>query len=136
MVFAALFIAAQYLHQAATEFSYFTTKLLMLLVAMVSIFLVVALSIWLSRFRLNWLLALGASSMIIYLMHVLAGSGTRIVLHSMLHIDSFPVQVVAGTIMGLTLPLVAKAVIGRYKLGFLLVPPRRISVERRWVQPY
>ena len=48
----------------------------------------VALSMWLGQFRVDWFLFIGASSMTIYLMHILAGSGVRMILSKFLGIDS------------------------------------------------
>src|SRR5690606_2404320 len=79
---------------------------------------------------MNWLLFIGASSMTIYLMHILAGSGVRVILSSFMGIDSIPVHLVVGTLIGLGAPLVAQVIIQRYNLHFLLTPPKLVSASR------
>ena len=102
----------------------------MLALATLSIFFMVALSMWLGQFRVDWFLFIGASSMTIYLMHILAGSGVRVVLSKFLGIDSITEHLIIGTLIGIAAPLVAQVVINRYRLHFLLTPPKRIAASR------
>jgi peptidoglycan/LPS O-acetylase OafA/YrhL len=84
-----------------------------LALAMVSIAAVVACCYWLARWRLLWLVSLGRASLAIYVMHILAGSGARIVLQKMLGIDAVAVHLMVGTVVGIVLPLVALRLIAR-----------------------
>jgi fucose 4-O-acetylase-like acetyltransferase len=48
---------------------------------------------------------LGINSLAIYLVHLLAGNGTRILLSKILHINNSAVHIIAGTLLGLIIPL-------------------------------
>jgi fucose 4-O-acetylase-like acetyltransferase len=56
---------------------------------------------------------LGVNSLIIYLVHMLAGNGTRIFLNKVLHIQNSSIHIIAGTILGLLIPLMV------YKLAMM-----------------
>ncbi|AMR33835.1 hypothetical protein A0256_21535 [Mucilaginibacter sp. PAMC 26640] len=49
---------------------------------------------------------LGINSMIIYLVHILAASGIRIILSRLFHITNSPIHMITGTLAGLIIPLV------------------------------
>ena len=125
--FGALFVVGQYLFHVTFGLTWEVGGLPVLSLATVSIFFVVALSMLIGRVRLEWLLFVGASSMTIYLMHILAGSGARVILASFMGIDSIPVHLLVGTLVGIILPLVAQLLIKRYDLYFLLAPPKSFS---------
>jgi fucose 4-O-acetylase-like acetyltransferase len=103
--------------------------------ATVGVLALLLLSLGLSRAlpRLaTGLQALGAASMPIYLMHILAGSGTRILLARVLHLDSVALQALIGTLAGLLLPMGAHALLRRAGLGALFAPPRWASAQAAW----
>lgn len=127
VLFGALFVLGQYLFHITFGLNWEFGGLPVLALATVSIFFMIALAMWLGTVRIEWLLFLGASSMTIYLMHILAGSGVRVILSSFLGIDSIPIHLIAGTIVGLGAPLVAQMVVKRYNLGFLFTPPKSVS---------
>jgi len=77
----------------------------------------------------RWLRLIGEASMSIYLIHILAGSGTRIVLKS-LGIESSVVHVVIGTGVGVVVPLLINAWMLKGKFRFLLALPYPISFSR------
>ena len=129
LVFGAMFIAGQYLFHVTFGMNYTDGGLPVLALATVSIFFMVALSMWLGQYRVDWLLFIGASSMTIYLMHILAGSGVRVILSKFMGIDSITVHLLIGTLIGTAAPLVAQLIINRYRLHFLLAPPKRISAS-------
>jgi len=129
LVFGAMFIAGQYLFHVTFGMNYTDGGLPVLALATVSIFFMVALSMWLGQYRVDWLLFIGASSMTIYLMHILAGSGVRVILSKFMEIDSITVHLLVGTLIGTAAPLVAQLIINRYRLHFLLAPPKRISAS-------
>jgi len=125
--FGVLFVVGQYLFHVTYGLNYTVGGLPVLALATVSIFFMAALSMWLGQFRVDWLLFIGASSMTIYLMHILAGSGARVILSKFMGIDSIPLHLVVGTLVGLLAPLAAQWVITRFNLSFLLTPPRPVS---------
>ncbi|WP_407291056.1 acyltransferase family protein [Stutzerimonas zhaodongensis] len=125
----ALFVIGQYLFHMTFGLNWEVGGLPVLSLATVSIFFMVSLSMWLGQARMEWLLFIGASSMTIYLMHILAGSGVRVLLGSFMGIDSIPVHLIVGTLIGLGAPLVAQVIIKRYDLYFLLAPPKSFSAS-------
>ena len=83
---------------------------------------------------IKWIAVLGACSMPIFLMHILAGSGVRIILSKFLHIENAPIHLIIGTSIGILLPL------GVYQLSqqasmrnlaYLFSPPPFLSLKRR-----
>jgi len=127
LLFGALFVGGQYVFHVTFGLNWEVGGLPVLALATVSIFFMIALAMWLGRVRIEWLLFLGASSMTIYLMHILAGSGIRVILSSFMGVDSIPVHLILGTLVGLIAPLLAQAVIKRYDLYFFLTPPKSVS---------
>src|SRR5690606_34680922 len=95
-----------------------------LALATISIFFMIALSMWMGQVQIDWLLFVGTSSMTIYLMHILAGSGVRVILSSFMGVDNIAAHLIVGTLVGLVAPLLAQAIIKRYNLYFLLTPPK------------
>jgi hypothetical protein len=122
-------VASQYLFHFTSLVSYEIRGAASLVLALVSIYFVATASMWLASFRLRWLTVIGSSSMAIYLMHILAGSGARVLLGNVMGIESGAVHLAIGTIAGLAIPLLALRVIGCLRWGFLLTPPRWLSFE-------
>lgn len=127
LFFGTLFVVGQYLFHITFGLNWEVGGVPVLALATVSIFFMIALSMWLGRVRMQWLLFIGASSMTIYLMHILAGSGVRVILGSFMGIDSIAVHLLVGTLVGLTAPLLAQVIITRYDLYWLLAPPKSWS---------
>lgn len=127
LLLGASFVAGQYLFHVTFGLSWEVGGWPVLSLATVSILFVVALSMWLGRLRMAWLLFIGASSMTIYLMHILAGSGIRVILASFMGIDSIAVHLIVVTLVGLAAPLLAQMIIKKYDLYFLLAPPKSFS---------
>jgi fucose 4-O-acetylase-like acetyltransferase len=83
----------------------------------------------LAEARHRWLAAVGLMSMTIYVLHILAGSGIRIVMLK-LHVPPLPwVYLLAGTAAGVMLPMLAHAVLQRLNLlaplGLAPLPSRQ-----------
>lgn len=127
LLFGCLFLLGQYVFHISLGLNYQHGGPGVLALATIAIVFISTLSMCLGRVRLNWLLVLGASSLSIYLMHILAGSGTRIILSTLLGVDSVAVHLLLGTLIGLAAPLLAQAMISRYRLNFLLSPPKSLS---------
>jgi fucose 4-O-acetylase-like acetyltransferase len=90
---------------------------------------VVLLCKLLNETRYRWLALVGVMSMTIYVLHIMAGSGTRIIMQ-MLHVPPMPwVYLLAGTAAGVILPMVAHAVLQRLNLlaplGLAPLPKRK-----------
>jgi fucose 4-O-acetylase-like acetyltransferase len=129
IAFGALFIAGQYIFHDVMALSSESEGIESLILATVSILFIVAVSMCLSRINIKWLMYVGASSMTIYLMHILAGSGARVALSKLLGVQTPAAHLIIGTLIGIAAPLVAQAIIKRYRLGALLAPPKSVSAE-------
>lgn len=130
LLFGALFVLGQYVFHITLGLTWDVGGLPVLVLATISILFMVTLSMWLGQFRIQWLLFVGASSMTIYLLHILAGSGVRVIMSGFLDIDSIAVHLLVGTLVGLAAPLLAQVIIQRYNLYMLLTPPRSMSATR------
>ena len=67
----------------------------------------------------------------IYLMHVLAGSGVRVILNKFLGIDSVSIHIVLGVLAGIALPLIAIRIIDRLGIPFVFSAPISSVITRR-----
>ena len=99
-----------------------------LALALLGVYTLVVFSRWLGQFELGLLAFLGRRSLEIYLMHLIAGSGIRIILHKFLGIDDVTIHLIAGTVFGIILPLIGAWFIDKLKLGFLFTPPSFLRV--------
>ncbi|TKA93422.1 acyltransferase family protein [Halopseudomonas bauzanensis] len=131
-----LFAAAQYGFHGLLELHYADRGMLSLLLALLSIAAVVTLCSWSARRPLGFVAYLGTASMAIYLMHILAGSGVRVLL-KVGGVDSFLLHAVAGVAGGLLLPLLALAIAQRLQLRYLFSAPisRWLTLPVNWNQP-
>lgn len=130
-------VAGQWFFHAQLGLNYRSIGAAAFALATVCVLAVLLLSLGLSRWGGpvgGWLLRLGAASMPIYLMHILAGSGTRIVLARALHVDDVAVQALVGTLAGLGLPMLAHTLLQRAGLGLLFAPPRWASAQAWWAR--
>ena len=130
LFFLTVFVFFQYIFHIVLKLNYTDKGLLRLILSLTSISFIVFLAMCLSELRVKWLLFIGSSSMAIYLMHILAGSGTRVILKNLLGIQSTSLHLVVGTFLGVAMPLVALFIINRYKLNFLIRPPKFLSLSR------
>lgn len=71
---------------------------------------------------------IGQRSMPIYLAHILAASGTRIVLQKLLGIHDPSIHLLLGTLAGLIGPLLLYALAPRIGLSFLFTPPGKLRL--------
>ncbi|SVU21778.1 acyltransferase [Klebsiella pneumoniae] len=118
-----VFILVEYLYFIRLGNNYFALNLYTAAIAIVGIFWISNLSIVLSRYDISWLSLLGRQSIIIFLVHILASSGVRIILTKFLHIDNWYFNISVGTIAGIILPLVFYHLAMRLKMQFLFVYP-------------
>lgn len=123
LLISAAFAIAQWLFHAVFEFQSIDRNPALLALTIVSILFVVTLATCLAKREFNFLAYIGASSMAIYLMHILAGSGTRVLLSKLLHIESFTVHLIAGCLAGILAPLIAVVVIRQLKIPFVFSAP-------------
>jgi fucose 4-O-acetylase-like acetyltransferase len=81
---------------------------------------------------LKFLEILGINSMIIYLVHILAGSGTRIILSKVFHITNSPIHIILGTLAGLIVPLLFYRFVKktRYLVWLFVLPSQKKIIVR------
>lgn len=118
-----VFIAAQLFFHGYLGKTYTDIGLESLALALVSILFVVSLSITLSKVPNRLVTLMGASSMVIYLTHVLAGSGVRVIVSHVIGIESATIHLLAGCLAGLFLPLLAIKIINAINIPYLFNAP-------------
>jgi fucose 4-O-acetylase-like acetyltransferase len=77
---------------------------------------------------------IGTSSMIIYLTHVITGSGTRIVLQHFLGVTNLYVHLVLGCLMGLFGSILLAKLLSKIGCSFLFAIPEKLSAERNYAK--
>ncbi|MGI2026838.1 acyltransferase family protein [Endozoicomonas acroporae] len=101
-----IFAVSQYIFHLQLDMNYEDKGVLSLLLAMISIVFIVLLSQSLVRKPIHWFLIVGSASMSIYLLHILAGSGVRIILVNLFYIYDPAIHLVIGTLAGVIFPVV------------------------------
>lgn len=119
---AALFGIGQYLFHAVLSRNYTDRGAVSLLLSLLSILFVVSLSSFLARRPRPRLAALGSATMAIYLMHILAGSGTRMLL-KLVGADSALLQLACSSCAGVILPFAAAWAIRRAGVPYVFSAP-------------
>ena len=133
LVSAVAFVVAQYLFHGVLGLTYADRGAASLVVAFIGILFTVSLCMLLARKPVGWMLTLGALSMPIFLMHILAGSGVRVILSKFLGINDDTVHIVIGCLAGVLLPIIAAKILEALKIDWLYQAPKRFSVAR-WQQ--
>lgn len=110
------FVSSQWFFHGYLSLRYSNKGIISLLLALISIFFIVSLSNFLSIYKLNKLKILGYSSMAIYLMHILAASGVRIVLQKFAGVDSYFIHLIIGSFSGIFIPVIISSIIRKYKI--------------------
>jgi peptidoglycan/LPS O-acetylase OafA/YrhL len=117
------FISAQYLFHSVYGLTFTDQGAFSLLVALISILFVVALSMTLAKWPVRFFMLVGSSSMAIYLIHVLVGSGTRIILMKVLEINQISIHLLVGMVTGIAVPLIIALFIDKYHIPFVFSAP-------------
>ncbi|WP_413459963.1 acyltransferase family protein [Herbaspirillum huttiense] len=117
-------IIAQYVFHISLQLRTDPDHKFTLPLAVVCILALVALSMRMELLsRWNWMREIGRLSMPIFLMHILFGSGARIVMNKVLHLQDPLVHLIVGTAAGVLLPMVAYRVLINCKAGYLFALP-------------
>ncbi|AEF23812.1 acyltransferase family protein [Pseudomonas fulva] len=127
------FVVAQYVFHGVLGLTYIDRGAASLVVAFIGILFTVSLCMVLARRPMGWMLTLGALSMPIFLMHILAGSGARVILNKFLGINDDAVHIVVGCLAGVLLPVIAAKILEALNITWLYEMPKRFSVYR-WQQ--
>lgn len=118
-----IFVAvSQYVFHVICGFIYTKIGFLSLYLAFVSILFVVGVGVNLEG-KMNVIKYIGKYSMPIYLVHIIAGSGMRIVLHGVFHINDLYIQVVCGTLAGIFFPIAIYKYANAWGLSALFIMP-------------
>ena len=119
------FVVGQWLFHGYYHMNYEQKGLPLAALAIVSILFVAALAHELTRYRLKTLHAIGYASLAIYLMHVLIGSGVRVILQKLLHVEDYTVHLVIGCLAGIALPTMLFFYMEKRGMDFLFRLPRK-----------
>ena len=114
-----------------------TTKLAGTLISIlftVNVCMCLADSHYLAEKPVKLLSLIGTSSMVIYLLHVITGSGTRIVLQHFLGISNFYVHLILGCLMGLFGSIFLVRILSRMGFSFLFAIPDKLSIEQKYAE--
>ncbi|MBV1950885.1 MAG: acyltransferase [Cycloclasticus sp.] len=102
---------------------FYTGDIVKLMMAFIGIGMVVVISKLIGE-RFNTLRLLGRCSLEIYLLHVIFGSGFRIIMQYFFNIENSAFHLIFGTLVGAFISLVFTEVIKRMNLNFLFHMPK------------
>ncbi|KND59694.1 Arginine/ornithine antiporter ArcD [Candidatus Burkholderia verschuerenii] len=119
-----VFAVLEYVFHITFGLNYERTGVFSLVLAFFGIAALACVSVQTARSHVDWLGQLGRVSMQIYLMHILAGSGTRIILSKALHVHNWTVHAVVGTAVGIVAPIIAWQLMQRFRMTWLFNRPR------------
>ncbi|MGS2718547.1 acyltransferase family protein [Eionea flava] len=126
-----LFVVGQYGFYLHEESLGVFSRVAKVLLIVVSILLVVSIAYLGAKKPKKWIVFVGTASMAIYVMHILAGSGVRIMLSRFLDIDSYIVHLLLGTLMAIIAPLLVFAFIKKYRIPFVFSLPVSRWIDKR-----
>ncbi len=119
----ASFVVAQYIFHGIFEKDYSDRGIASFVLACVSIFFIVMLSKVLAVRSVSIIAYIGASSMAIYLMHIVAGSGVRVILSKFMSIDDMFMHIMAGSFFGIMFPILAVQIVQRLNIPYVFSAP-------------
>jgi fucose 4-O-acetylase-like acetyltransferase len=132
-LFFVLFVFSQWLFHGYFGLTHEDGGAGLLVLALIAIMFVVLLAHVLSHYPGRFMLQLGYSSMAIYLMHVMVGSGVRVFLQKILHVENLYAHLALGFSAAVLIPLGVVKLCRRWDRMFLLEAPRTISGQY-WYQ--
>lgn len=121
-VLACAFFAAQFMFHLILGLNYLDFGIASLALAIISIFFIISLSMQIFLKPNPLIVLIGSSSMAIYLIHVLAGGGARVLLKS-IGIEAFVPHVIIGCLAGLFIPLLFAVIISRLRIRYIFSAP-------------
>ena len=105
-----------------SEIDVFDQRSIQLLTGLISIMFIIELSKIISKSHFYVVYLIGVASMEIYLIHILSGSGARVVLLS-LGIKQVYIHILIGTLVGIVFPLLFKYFCQRLDIKYLVSAP-------------
>jgi peptidoglycan/LPS O-acetylase OafA/YrhL len=121
------FCITQYIFHIRLGLIYTDTGIFTFILALLGISFITLLSMQLAKMKITILETLGSLSMVIYLLHILSGSGARIILSKILHIQNWWIHITSGTIIGIFSPVIIYFIAKRCNINFLFSYPRKIN---------
>jgi fucose 4-O-acetylase-like acetyltransferase len=114
----------QYYYHSILGYTFINNNIPSILLSSLMILTTISFCMWLSiRINSNVLTNLGTSSMVIFLMHVFATSGIRIVLKDVLNIHSYSLHLILGTFVGVVFPLVMMTILDKINIKYYVQAP-------------
>lgn len=118
------FVLAQLVFHLLFDLNFHDRGVGLLLLATLSIVFVVQLSHLLSRQAYSRAIAaIGSASMAIYLMHILVGSGARVVLVKGVGVESLPLLMIACCVVSVVGPMLVFQGLQRFKIRYIFSAP-------------
>ena len=117
-----IFIVSQWIFHSYLLLTHKDKGFETLLLAFTGILFIVSFSIYFSKKFHRFIAVIGASSMAIYVMHILAGSGVRVIL-TKLGIYSFSLHLVSGCIVGVLTPIAMLMIINKLRIPYMFSAP-------------
>jgi fucose 4-O-acetylase-like acetyltransferase len=117
------FVIGQWFFHFYLNYQYSNRGIELFVLTCVSIAFVISLSTHLSRANYRFIAYIGLSSMAIYVMHILAGSGTRVILNKIFEVDSFVIHLFVGCLVGVLAPLAVVYLSQKIKMKYLFNAP-------------
>lgn len=120
-----LFVLAQFVYHCYLKSSYVNyDSFMLLMLAVASIFFVVIVSMFLAQKGANLIRVIGTYTLQIYLVHILFGSGFRIVMQKALGIESSALHLICGTLVGIFVSILFVRMTKNLGLNFLFSIPK------------
>lgn len=119
------FCVGEYVFHIKLKLIYTDVGVLTFSLAIIGIALITMLSIQLEKIKIKPLQNIGLLSMVIYLLHILSGSGSRIILSKIFNIQNWYIHIATGTVLGIMIPVVVYFITEKYHVNFLFSYPRK-----------
>jgi fucose 4-O-acetylase-like acetyltransferase len=121
-----LFIGSQWFYHMYLDLDYLSHNgLLLLTVGLIAIATVVIFSSVLAKINFNVIKKIGSYSLEIYLVHVLFGSGFRIIMQKLFGFESSGFHLLFGTMVGIFVSILFVWAAKRFGLSFLFYIPKK-----------
>jgi len=130
LFFSLLFIASQYYFHFILHLTYQAHGIPSLMLAIISIFFIASLSSALANsVQSRYFAFIGSASLAIYLMHIIIGSGTRILLSKLMAIQSIPLHITIGCVTAILIPAMVYYFIKKEKVNWIFSAP----ISKQWL---